>query len=272
MNKVDMHIHTSASDGTWDVYELKEELKKNKINIFSITDHDNIDNIKNMDAILTPEDNLHFIHGVELTTEYEGREYHLTVYNFDINNTALLELMNKTNQSRLDSNKEYIEKYAAKRFENISIEDYEKYEYDRKRGGWKSANYLIDKGIHKDLPSHLKDVINSGFKAMLKNPEEVIKIAKKSGGMVFLAHPSYNYKSEYMPEKEMKYWLELGIDGIECYSPYNQDLIDGYVKFCKKNNLMISGGSDCHGSFIASRKLGLPHVDLTDLNIKKLLR
>ena len=53
MKKVDMHMHTMASDGTWDVEELKNELIKNKIDIFSLTDHDSVDNIKNMQYIIS---------------------------------------------------------------------------------------------------------------------------------------------------------------------------------------------------------------------------
>lgn len=270
MNKVDMHMHTCASDGTWDVRELKEQLIKNNINIFSITDHDCVDNVKKMQDIIIPSDNLLFIPGTELSADYQGREYHLTLYNYDIDNQELLELINWTNQNKLNSNKEYIGTIAANKYDNISLEDFENYEYDRKRGGWKSANYMIDKGIHKDVVNHLKDVGKSGLKAKLKNPEEVIEIAKKSGGKIFLAHPSYHYISYRMPEDELNFWLELGIDGIECFSPYNRDGAQYYIDFCNKNNVMISGGSDCHGSFIPSRKLGLPHAELSDLNLKGL--
>lgn len=271
MKKVDMHMHTCASDGTWDEFELKDELKKNKINIFSITDHDSIDNVRKMDKILNSNDELEFIPGVELTTSYDNKEYHLTLYNYDDKNTLFLDLINWTKEKRISANKEYIENYVSNKYDSVTKEDFEKYEYNRKRGGWKSANYLIDKGIHKDYYTHLTDVKKSGYKADLKDPEEVIKIAKKSGGKVFLAHPSYHYKNSYMPEDELKRWIEMGIDGIECYSPYNEKFIDYYVKFCKQNNLMISGGSDCHGDFIKTRKLGLPHVELKDINIKGLL-
>lgn len=271
MIKVDLHMHTCASDGTWDIYELKEQLIKNKINIFSITDHDCIDNVTRMDDIITEKDNLIYLHGVELTTTYEGREYHILSYNYDVNNEDLINLMNWTNENRINSNNEYIKKYASLIYENVNYEDFEKYEYNIKRGGWKSLNYMLDKGIHKDLVSHLADVNKSGFRAILKSPEETIRIAKNSGGKVILAHPAYNYKNVYMPESEMKYWLEIGIDGMECYSPYNQSYVEGYLEFCKKNNLMISGGSDCHGSFLQSRKLGVPHVELKDLNINELL-
>jgi predicted metal-dependent phosphoesterase TrpH len=162
MKKVDMHIHTVASDGTWDVAELKEELKKNKIHIFSVTDHDSVDNIKNMQEILNPKDNLIFLPGVELSAEHQGREYHLTLYNFDINDSRLLNLMEWTNQNKLSSNADYI-RYISKKHKNVSFEDFERYENNRKRGGWKSANYMIDKGIHKDIPEHLKDVYASGI-------------------------------------------------------------------------------------------------------------
>jgi hypothetical protein len=221
-----------------------------------------------MKEIITPTDYLIFIPGVELTTSYEGREYHLTLYNYDDQDEDLRNLIEWTNSNKINSNKEYIETYVSPRYENISPEDYEKYEYDRKRGGWKSANYMIDKGIHKDIVTHLKDVDKSGLKADLKRPEEVIEIAKKSGGKLFLAHPSYHYRNGYMPEKELKYWLELGIDGIECYSPYNKGNVKGYLDFCVKNNLLISGGSDCHGTFIEARKLGLPSVSIEDLNLQ----
>ncbi len=269
MKRIDMHMHTNASDGTWDVNELKSELIENKINIFSVTDHDCIDNIKNMQDIIKPGDNIVFIPGTELTAEYKRKEYHLTLYNFDINNKELLSLMNWTNQNKLDSNKEYIG-YAAKIYENVNEEDFERYEYDRKRGGWKSANYMIDKGIHEGIPQHLADVYRSGLRALLRSPEEVINIAKKSGGSIFLAHPSYHYKNSAMPAEELKYWTELGVDGIECFSPYNLDA-EYYIDFCKKNNLMISGGSDCHGNFIPARKLGVPNITLEDLDVKRLI-
>lgn len=272
MKKVDMHMHTCASDGTWDVSELKDELKKNKINIFSITDHDCIDNIKNMQEIISPKDNLVFIPGTELTTEYQNREYHLTLYNFDLKNKELESLIKWTNESKISTNKEYIKNYAAKKFKDVSLEDFEKYDYDRKRGGWKSVNYMIDKGIHEDIVSHLTDFGKSGMKARLKSPEEVIKTAKKSGGKIFLAHPSYHYRNSRMPKEELEYWLSAGIDGIECFSPYNKGEEQYYIDFCRKNNLMISGGSDCHGMFIPTRKLGVPEVVLDDLNINELLQ
>lgn len=271
MLKTDLHMHTNVSDGTWDVYELKEELFKNNIKIFSITDHDDIGNVENMAKIIDPKDNLIYIKGVEVTTTYNNREYHMTLYNYDINNEELIEFLNWTRELRLAYNVEFI-KYMSTRYETVTYEDFLNYKEDRTKGGWKSSNYLIDKKIHKTMQDHFTDLKKSCLSITFKSPEEVVNICKKSGGYVFLAHPSYHYRKTAMPLDELKYWLELGIDGVECFTPYNDKRqSEFYLEFCNKNNLMISGGSDCHGDFIKERKLGVPFIDLNDLKLNKLL-
>ncbi len=272
MLKTDLHMHTNVSDGTWDVYELKDKLKENKIKIFSVTDHDDIENSEAMSSILKPSDDFVFIKGVELTTTYNDKEYHLTMYNYDSKNKELIEFLDWTKYLRLDYNDKFIH-YMSKLHESITFKDFLEYKEDRKRGGWKSSNYLIDKKIHKDMAEHFEDIKKSGLTITFKSPEEVIKTCKKSGGYIFLAHPSYHYRQTVMPMEELKMWLEHGIDGIECITPYNDEKQSEYYKeFCNKNNLMISGGSDCHGEFIPARKLGVPNINLSDLKIDKLLK
>ncbi len=271
MTKVDLHIHTDGSDGTWNVEELKEKIIEKEISIFAITDHDEVENIAKMETIITPKDNLEFIHGVEATTTYNGKEYHLTLYRYDKKNTELKNFLDWTRDHRLEFNNDFI-KHMAKFHDNVTYEDFLNYKEDKSRGGWKSANYLLDKKIHHDMGEHFNDIGKSGLSIEFKGPEEVVKICKKSGGYLFLAHPSYHYRDSFMPIEELKFWTELGIDGVECFTPYNTKGSDYYVDFCNKNNLMISGGSDCHGEFIKSRKLGEPAIYLSDLRIDKLLK
>ncbi len=272
MDKVDLHIHTCASDGTWDVFELKKEIIKNKIKIFSITDHDTIKNIENMQSIITKKDNIIFIPGVELSTSYKGREYHLTVYNYDINNVDFNKLVNWNLQTRLAYNLEFI-KYMEKINEKVTVKDYLNYVNDVKRGGWKTLNYMIDRKIHNNMYEHFKDIEKSNLKLTFKTPQEVLKILKKDGGKVFLAHPAYYKKIGVLSKDELNFWLENGIDGIECFTPYSTDnkQVEYYINYCKKNSLMISGGSDCHGLFIKERQLGKPQIFKEDINIEKLL-
>lgn len=271
MKRVDMHIHTNVSDGTWSVGELKDELLKKNISIFSITDHDDIGNVLAMEKIIYPQDSFNYIKGVEITTTYNNKEYHLTLYNYDIKNNRLLSFLDWTKKHRLNFNDKFI-KYMSNIYENVSFNDFLVYKEDRSRGAWKSLNYLIDKGVHKNMFEHFSDIKKSGLTIEFKSPEEVMNICKKSGGFVFLAHPSYHYRNDGMCEEELRFWLELGIDGIECYSPYNKNNhTSRYISFCKNNNIMISTGSDCHGTLIKERRLGYPNVYLNDINISKLL-
>ncbi len=99
------------------------------------------------------------------------------------------------------------------------------------------------------------------------DPVSVINHVKHAGGFPFLAHPSYYNCGECMPVSELEKWVSKGICGIECYSPYcTPEESDFYSGFCKKNDLQISGGSDCHGDFLP-RPMGVPEVTFDMLKL-----
>jgi predicted metal-dependent phosphoesterase TrpH len=77
--KIDLHIHTMASDGTWSPEELVENIKKAEIGIFSVTDHDSTDNVLQT-ADLAKADDLHFIPGVEINASRQNKYIHILGY------------------------------------------------------------------------------------------------------------------------------------------------------------------------------------------------
>lgn len=263
--KVDMHIHTNESDGTWDIDELLKHLINRNIKVFSITDHDTINNsIRMMDII--PND-IYYTVGVEISTTYKGKEYHITAYNFDYKNFKLNELLEFNQFQRKKYNYKIVQYIKTiNKIENI--EDYYSYEYDNKRGGWDSLNYLLDKRIIKNLDEYFKLVELSKEKLLFKSPKEVIKTIKNAGGYSFLAHPSAYENGEKLSLKVLEKWREYGIDGIECFSPYLRNIEDSsyYLDFCRHNNMLISAGSDCHGEF-NNRTLGIPSVNFNEVRL-----
>lgn len=270
MLKTDLHIHTWASDGTWSPEILIEKLNEKKIKIFSITDHDTIKSSEEMVDIV-PESEMIFIPGVEVASTYKDREYHLTVYKYN-KTLDFLNLIDWNNERRLEYNYKFID-LLSKKHENVGLDDYfNNYFEDPLRGGWKALNYLIDKGIYGSIFDYFDGLKETNLKLEFKDPEEVIEIAKKEGASVFLAHPSYYFKDGVMPLDELEYWKNAGIHGIECYTPYAPDKnrIDYYKDYCNKNDLMISGGSDCHGDFL-TRQLGYPSINIKDLRINSLV-
>ncbi|MGM0446614.1 MAG: PHP domain-containing protein [Bacillota bacterium] len=269
--KVDLHIHTRASDGTWNINELLKELEINSIDIFSVTDHDTI---KMVDKLLDRKLNIdsYFIPGIELSSTFDAKEFHITSYGFDKENKDLLDLISYNNKIRSNFNKEIIY-YFEKLYNKKLINEYYDYQNDNSRGGWKALNFLIDYKLITGLHDLFEKISIMEEKMIFLPPNEVINIVHKAGGFSFLAHPGAYYGKELLDEDLLIEWIDMGIDGIEAYSPYLNKLSDAkyYVEFCRDNNLMISGGSDSHGSFLKERKLGKPNIFLDDINIDKLL-
>lgn len=263
--QVDMHIHTTASDGTWTIEELLDRIIKNNIKLFSITDHDTIENSIRMLEIIP--NNIRYIIGVEISCTYNGEEYHITAYNFDYKNTKLNDLLEFNRIQREDFNIKIVQ--YVKESERIKdIKDYYSYKYSRYRGGWESLNYLLDKNVIKSLNEYFEIIKLSNEKLCFKNPKEIIEIVKDAGGYSFLAHPSAYEKGEKLPLEVLNEWRDYGISGIECFSPYLKGIEDSsyYLRFCEENNLMISAGSDCHGEF-NNRTLGIPKVNIDEIKM-----
>lgn len=263
--QVDMHLHTSASDGTWTAEELLEQIIAKDIKVFSITDHDTTDNsLKIINSI--PND-ISYVIGVEISCTYNDQEYHITAYDFDYKNLEIQELLQFNMFQRNENNTKVIE-YLKKIIRIKDIEDYFTYKYESNRGGWKSLNYLLDKSIIEDMTGYFEIMKRSNERLCFKGPKEVIDINKAAGGYSFLAHPSAYEKGEKLSLKVLEEWKDYGISGIECFSPYLDNIEDAkyYVKFCNENNLMISAGSDFHGEF-NNRTLGIPKVNMNDLRL-----
>lgn len=265
---VDFHMHTQASDGTWLPTELIEEIKKASISIFSVTDHDSIKNVKQVRE-LAKVNNLTCISGVELSATYNEREYHILAYNFDLNNPKIIERVHKNHQLRYAHHISCIET-LTKDYPVISVDEFIEYEYDLTRGGWPALNYLIDKQVVKNMNHYFTLMEKYNLKLVFNEPVQVIKDIKEAGAIAVLAHPpAYTAHGGFMDFEQLNMWKDFGIQGIECYSPYYKNPTDCnyYIKYCNDNGLYISGGSDCHGHLLSSRRLGYPSIEKSQLNL-----
>ncbi len=263
--QVDMHMHTAESDGTWELEEVLENIREKEIGLFSITDHDSFENSLKMKEYLKGE--IDYILGSEVSCLYRGQEHHILAYDFDPSNKELIDLLAYNRRERIVFNEKIVQA-AGEIYKLDDISDYENYQYNKARGGWKSLNYLIDLGVIKDFMDYFEIVRLSKEKMVFKGAEEVIASIKSSGGFSFLAHPSAYDRGKLMTLDKLVEFKKMGIDGIECYSPYTKEVGDEafYIDFCNSNNLMISAGSDCHGGF-NNRILGKPRVMKKDIRI-----
>ncbi|MBN1936670.1 MAG: PHP domain-containing protein [Anaerolineae bacterium] len=271
--RVDLHIHSTASDGTWNPRELVQQVQATGIDLFAVADHDSVGNVRATEA-LARERGLHFIRAVEVSSTWNVQLIHILGYGIDLNDAALLAMIDE-NWHRLASvDDQSIRKLIAAGYE-ISFEEFETYQNDTSRGGWKALNFMIDKGIC----SGVKDFFGRLFVGEMAlhypafaDPAEAVQIIHRAGGTAIWAHPGSNVLNGRTADEIFDYVRDIGIDGLECYTPYHDaPLVARCLDFCRQHGLLITAGSDCHGGFVAERALGQPEARLSQLNLGPLL-
>ena len=275
----DLHMHSYYSDGTMSPREIVEDAKKRNVQLIAITDHNVLDSYSELKEA-AEEFGINVIRGVEIDARFEDIVVHILAYNFQ-DNEKLFNLVHKAKNELLETSIELI-KRMENDYENISSEDYEAYDYDRRKGGWKGIHYLFDRGITSELFEGVKyyGQYKCGHEYFdYPTVEEVIDAVHEANGYVVLAHPCNYYKNNTKEEvlEKLEKFKSIGIDGVECYYPANSDLMTNTcLEFCKDNNLIITAGSDGHGDFGAVSKgieyyIGAINKDSEILNINKLL-
>ena len=276
---VDLHIHTYYSDGTMSPKEVVEEAKKKNLGIIAITDHDVLDSYEEL-KVEAEKAGIIAIRGVEIDSIFEGHLVHLLAYKFE-DNEKLFKLINHAKEQLLETSIELIRRMEND-YKGISLEDYNSYEYERRKGGWKGIHYLHDRKITEGLFDGVKfyGKYDCGHeKFAFPSVGEVCNTVHDANGYVVLAHPCNYYSNKNKEEilEKLEILKSLGIDGVECYYPANSDLMTNTcLEFCKDNNLIITAGSDGHGDFGAVSKgieyyIGAINKDSEILNINKLL-
>jgi len=266
----DLHIHTVASDGRWTPEQVVVEVQVRDIGLFAIADHDSVASVS-LAETLAREAGLAFLHGVEVSTLLDGHLFHVLAYGFDLDNPTLVALL-RANRAKLDQqNDDIIRRLLTAGYE-IDLDDYAAYKYDHTRGGWKVLNFLIDRGFctgPRDYFSKLMAHLPAEWPSF-PHPAEAIAIIREAGGVPVLAHPGASLRHTGVTGEVLCPFLDFGIAGLECYSHYHDEATTCFcLDWCKRHDLLITGGSDCHGGFVG-RELGVPAVDITDLRLGEL--
>ena len=275
----DLHMHSYYSDGTMSPREIVEDAKKRNVQLIAITDHNVLDSYTELKEA-AEEFGIKVIRGVEIDARFEDIVVHILAYNFE-DNENLFNLVHKAKNELLETSIELI-KRMENDYENISSEDYEAYDYDKRKGGWKGIHYLFDRGITSESFEGVKyyGKYKCGHEYFdYPTVEEVVKAVHEANGYVVLAHPCNYYKNNTKEEvlEKLEKFKSIGIDGVECYYPANSEMMtETCVEFCKNNDMIITVGSDSHGEFGAVSKgieyyIGAVKKDSSELNLKDMI-
>ena len=247
---IDLHMHSLYSDGTFSVSELVKRSKEKGIRILSLTDHDTVEGLSNATKECV-ENNIKFINGIEISTEYKGKEVHILGYFIDEKDESLIKFSNEMKQARINRNEK-----AIKILNNHGIKITKEDTFREAEGSIISrthlARALITKGYVKDVKEAFDKYLGSNGLAYVPksnlNPLDGIDIIKKSGGLSFLAHPKLIGLEEEDFIRLVKDMKDNGLDGIETYySLFSKDDMEYFEKTAKNFSLIRSAGSDFHG-------------------------
>jgi predicted metal-dependent phosphoesterase TrpH len=287
--KIDLHIHTmTGSDGAFSVEEVFSEAKKRNIDLMSITDHDSIA-AQEKAIILAKEYGIDYITGIELnvTFQYDWKVdnglqakpvmsisldflgYRYDIHNQELKNTLELLKAHRETRARQILEKLNIE-FDKENIERLAEEDIKKIQesVDGTFGRPHIARYLVEKGIVKNNQEAFdKYLVKCDVPKYPLSLAEASRLIRNAGGVLVIAHPNdpngtslISITNDLKEQTDIieKHMLDY-IDGIECWhSRHDDETTVHYIEFARKNNLLMTGGSDCHQKPVLMGTLNIP--------------
>jgi len=276
LDYADLHMHSTHSDGKLTVEEIIYHAKNMNLKGISITDHDTIDGTTK--AInFKDKGNLDIIPGIEFSTVYNDEEIHILGYSFDCYNKEFNRFIRDMQQHRSDRAVKIIDKFSCVGID-LTMEELLQKSRGESIGRPHFAYLLIEKGYASSVQEAFGKYLVPGSLCYVErfklSPEDTIKHIREAGGVSVLAHPGL-IKNQDFVEKI----IAMKIDGIEVYhSKHTSKQNREYYYIAKENQLLITGGSDCHSKianekpFIGSVKIPYSYVEsLKQLKVKRCL-
>jgi predicted metal-dependent phosphoesterase TrpH len=249
--EIDLHIHTTASDGTLSPAEVVRYAQAKGLRTIAITDHDTVEGIA--EGLKEGRKlGLEVIPGVELSVDFTKGTMHLLGYYIDHIYAALLDKLTIVQQARAERNLKIVEKLRSLGIDIDLAEIRETPEHGQ-IGRPHFAYALVQKGHAQNIQDAFDRYLGKGRPAYVEkfrfSPQEAMDIIHKAGGITVLAHPfTLNQLQLHDLEPVIVELKEKGLDGIEVYYPeHSEGQTRFYRHLAQQYGLAITGGSDFHG-------------------------
>ena len=254
---VDLHVHSTESDGTFTPTEVIAEAKNAGLSAIALTDHDTATGIrKAMGA--AKEAGIELIPGIELSTAYtfpgkkQEKEIHIVGLYINPDDPELLKMTAEFRECRDKRNEKMIAALQEEGFP-ITMEALLAANPDSVITRANIARFLYEHGWIKSVSEAFDKYIGDGCRCYVGrfkvSPMEAVSLIKKTGGIAILAHPLLYHLGVEQLQLLIDDLKAVGLDGIEAiYSTYTTGEEQLVKRIAKENKLLISGGSDFHGA------------------------
>ncbi|MFQ5898072.1 MAG: PHP domain-containing protein [Candidatus Methylomirabilia bacterium] len=263
MGGVDLHSHTTASDGSLPPRELVREAVKRGVRVLAITDHDSTDGLAEALDEAATHPPLIMVPGIEINCDVEGGEVHILGYLLDYQAEWFQAFCREQREERSRRIYRIANRLAELRMP-IDPEEVFALVREGSPGRPHIAQVMVNRGYVKSIREAFDNYLRAGGLANVPRkrllPAEAVAVIRKAHGVPVVAHPGLAGKDEMIPEL-----VEAGLMGIECYyAEHSAAQTRTYAQMCKDLALVQTGGSDYHGPHIGrTNPLGTPHVPLS---------
>jgi hypothetical protein len=262
MKYVDLHCHSTASDGTLSPTQVVRLAVESGLSALALTDHDTIGGIAEAAAEAKAQ-NLDFLPGIEISCEYpHPGTMHLLGYGIDPDSTVLRDLTTTLIAGRDNRNPRIIAKLQELGV-SITMEEVENESGGVVVGRPHIAAILLRKGYVSSIKNAFDKYLAPGglayFDKERLTARQAISMIRQSRGLPVLAHPiQLRTENDAQLERVIKDLLDLGLAGIEViHSDHDDALIEKYTRIAGRYALLMTGGSDFHGTNKKDIQLGL---------------
>lgn len=261
-DRIDLHAHTTASDGVLTPSELVELALERGLRLLAVTDHDSTEGVAGalVRAAGTP---LEVWPGIEISTDLPGAEAHVLGYFVDTTKTELQEELTKLRDSRIYRAQRMVEKLNAL---GMSLT----YERVRQLAGTGAvgrphvAQAMVEKGYVQTARDAFNLYLSRTGPAYVERykltPIEALQLIRAAGGMPVLAHPTYVApadSTDFDLSGFVGELVEAGLVGLECYyGDYSPETVERLCDIARQFDLIPTGGSDFHGRGVHPADLG----------------
>lgn len=269
MSKIDLHIHTNASDGKYSPAEVVRQAVEHGLTVIAITDHDTVDGIVPALNAAKASSNLRVIPGVEISTETSSGETHILGYFIDYYDNQL-----KTTLELMRNSRRYRAQKMIAKLHNLGVHiDWRRVQEIAGSGAIGRphiAQAMLEKGYIASLKEAFAKYIGRDCPAYVERekitPVEAVQLIVKASGLPVLAHPT----TMDHPETTIAELKEAGLVGVEAYyGNYTAEEADKLSALAEKHHLIITGGSDYHGLDIINEPM-LGTVNVPDRTAEQL--
>ncbi|HTU03511.1 MAG TPA: PHP domain-containing protein [Candidatus Sulfotelmatobacter sp.] len=243
---IDLHTHTTASDGILTPAALVHAVRTAGVEVFSITDHDSVDGCVEAET-LARDAKLRLIPGIELSVYWRHVELHVLGYFLDARDAELLGFLARMRSDRLARLHQMIGRCWAMGMQ-VSAEEALAHARDGNVGRPHLARVLVERGVVATMDEAFDRYLGTDKPAYVPRPEvspaDAIRVIHEAGGLASLAHPGIHNRDEAIADL-----AAAGLDALEVYHPNHVPYKAArYRRLAAARGLLITGGSDFHGA------------------------